>query len=101
MLSGCTAAGVYQQDNTLVEQQDNAAVGKDVRQATFRFEGMTCPSCAQGVAYQLQQVPGVITADVQYPEGTGVVQYDASQISADEIAVASTVYPAEVVQDNS
>ena len=61
---------------------------------------MTCPSCAFGVEYELKQLQGVYRAEVKYPEGTGTVIYDSSRISAEEIAAASTVYPASVVEDS-
>lgn len=62
----------------------------------LEIEGMTCPSCAMGVEYQLKEVDGVIKSDVDYKRGTAIVFYDESKVSPDEIASASTVYPATV-----
>lgn len=71
----------------------------NARQATLAIKGMTCPSCALGVEYQLKQLDGVYNAKIKYPEGTGLVVYDASKISAEKIAQASTIYPAAVISD--
>lgn len=71
----------------------------DLRIAQLKVDGMTCESCAFGVEYQLKQVPGVVAADVNYPEGDGYVIYDPSLTNADEAAAASDVYPAFVVED--
>jgi copper chaperone CopZ len=70
-----------------------------LRIAELKVDGMTCSSCAFGVEYQLKQVPGVVAADVNYPEGTGYVIYDSTQVNADNAAAASEVYRAFVVDD--
>jgi len=69
----------------------------DFSQANLEIEGMTCQSCALGVEYQLKQVEGVKDAKVDWSKGTGVVTYDPSKVQPEDIAKASTTYPAVVV----
>jgi len=85
------------------EQMSAKEIPKDanVRQTTLAIEDMTCPSCALGVEYQLKQLDGVYNAEIKYPEGAGVVVYDPSKLSAEEIAAESTIYPATVASDES
>jgi len=73
----------------------------NLRIAELKVEGMTCQSCAFGVEYQLKQVPGVVAADVNYPEGDGYIIYDSSLTNADEAAAASDVYLAFVIEDKT
>jgi copper chaperone CopZ len=70
---------------------------QNLYQAELKIEGMTCPSCAYGVKAQLEELDGVIKADIDYEKGKGTVIYDKSKISAEQIARASTVYPAQVI----
>lgn len=67
--------------------------------ATFALEGMTCPSCALGIEYQWKQLDGVYDAQINYPQGTGFAVYDTAKLSAEAIAAASTIYPAQVISD--
>jgi len=71
----------------------------NARQVTLAINDMTCPSCALGVEYQLKQLNGVYNAEIKYPEGLGFVIYDASQLSAEDIAASSTIYSASVASD--
>jgi len=71
----------------------------NVRQTTLAIKDMTCPSCALGVEYQIKQLDGVYDAEIKYPEGTGIVTYDSSKLSAEDIAAESTVYSASVYSD--
>ena len=91
---GCTASNLSNGAATTDLSNPN------LHQANLEIEGMYCPSCALGVEYELKQLQGVYSAEVKYPEGTGAVIYDSSQVSVEEIAAASTVYPASVVEDS-
>lgn len=71
----------------------------DLRQATLRIEGMTCPSCADGVESLLKQNEGVISADVDYFQGKGQVVYDPAKITIEEILNAIQPYTATVMED--
>jgi len=90
----------YNQDMAAKEISPEDITGGRVRKVDLQINEMTCPSCALGVEYQLKQLPGVYNAEIKYPEGTGAVIYDSSQISAEEIAAASTIYPTNVVEDS-
>jgi len=94
VLSGCSSSQIT--GNTPIEISQN----ENTRLAKLDIKEMTCPSCAFGVEYELKKLQGVYSAEVKYPEGTGAVIYDSSRISAEEIAAASTVYPASVVEDS-
>jgi len=87
VLSGCTSSAAV------------ITTDRELRVAEVYVEGMTCTSCAVGVEYQLKKVPGVVAADVNYPEGDGYVIYDPAQTNADQAVAASTVYRAIVVND--
>ena len=65
--------------------------------AILKVEGMTCPSCAMGVEYQLKQLEGVADAKVDYAKGIAEVTFYPDSLSAEDIAAASDVYPAKVV----
>jgi len=85
----------YNEQMSAKEMPEDASV----RQTTLAIKDMTCPSCALGVEYQLKQLDGVYDAEIKYPEGAGIVIYDPSKLSAEEIAAASTIYPAAVAVD--
>ncbi|NOZ81167.1 MAG: hypothetical protein GXP63_05855 [DPANN group archaeon] len=78
-------------------QEQAAAAPTNVKETTLAIDDMTCVSCAQGVEYQLKQVPGVIDAKVSYKEGKGTIIYDADRVDPETIAKASDVYPARVI----
>ncbi len=69
-----------------------------IHQTTLAIEGMTCAACAIGVESQLKGVDGVLSADVSWTKGTAVVTYDDGRTTPEEIARASTVYPATVAE---
>lgn len=95
ILSGCSTT-----KNSISEANVQSTVGlSNAYEATLKIDGMTCPSCALGVEYQLKQVDGVIDARVSYEKGTGYVKYDADKVTAETIAQASDVYPATVIQN--
>ncbi len=41
--------------------------------------GMTCEGCASLIRSKLLETPGVVQAEVRYPEGTALVSYDPAQ----------------------
>ena len=93
-VAGCTSSQISGNAQLNIPPNENIKIVK------LEVKEMFCPSCALGVEYELKQVQGVYSAEIKYPEGTGTVIYDSSQISAEEIAAASTVYPASVVEDS-
>ena len=81
------------------KENDLSSVG-NLYVADFAIEGMYCDSCAYGVKAQFEEVEGVLSADVNAWQGSGVVFYDKDKVDAETIAAASTVYPAVVVSEN-
>ena len=72
---------------------------ENLHETSLAIEGMYCQSCAYGVKAQLEELDGVVNADINYKTSSGIVQYDADKIDAETIAAASTVYPCRVVGD--
>lgn len=68
----------------------------------MRFEGMTCLECARNLEKALGDVPGVQSADVNYPRKSGTVTA-SDDVNRDALleAVARTGYRAEIVGDGS
>jgi copper chaperone CopZ len=92
LLSACTMTG------NVVGPTKSIPPSENIQETDIAIEGMTCMSCALGVKYELEQVEGVISADVDYATGTGKIRYDADKVDPQTVAKASTVYPANVVE---
>jgi len=69
---------------------------KDVTQATFRIENMTCKVCPITVRKAMGGVEGVTEVSMDYAHKTATVVFDATQTTVSEIANASNNagYPA-------
>ena len=80
--------------NTIIDQDV-----KNLHETNLAIENMYCEACAYGVKAQLEELDGVINADIDYTTARGVVLFDADKVDAETIAAASTVYPAKVVED--
>lgn len=52
----------------------------------FRISGMTCESCANGMAASFRNLPSIKDAVVEYPSGNTSVTYDPAKVSADQLA---------------
>lgn len=72
---------------------------KNLHETNLAIENMYCEACAYGVKAQLEELEGVVNADIDYKTASGVVLYDADKVNAETIAAASTVYPANVLRD--
>lgn len=72
---------------------------KNLHQTNLAIEGMYCDACAYAIKSQLEEVQGVISADINAIDASGVVIYDADRVDPQKIALASTVYPATVIKD--
>jgi copper chaperone CopZ len=68
----------------------------EMSHAFLRIEGMACPSCALEVEYALRRLPGVVDAEVPYPEGWGEVIYDPREVGKDEILRAVAPFRATI-----
>jgi len=54
----------------------------------LEIEGMTCAGCAVGVEQALLDVPGVMSAKVNWETGFGTVEYDRNVVSPEQILSA-------------
>jgi len=72
---------------------------ENLRECNLAIKDMYCDACAYGVKAQIEELSGVVSADINYKDASGVVIYDANKVDAETIAAASTVYPASVVSD--
>jgi copper chaperone CopZ len=74
---------------------------ENLHEAALKIEGMYCQACSYAVAAQLEKLEGVVSADINYKDASGVVSYDSDKIDAQTIAAASTAYPALVIEDKA
>jgi len=72
---------------------------ENLHETSLVIEGMYCESCAYGVKAQLEELDGVVIANIDYRTATGTVRYDADKVDPETIAAASTVYNCKVVGD--
>ncbi|MEW6353542.1 MAG: heavy-metal-associated domain-containing protein [Pseudomonadota bacterium] len=54
---------------------------QSVIKKTFTVEGMHCGSCAVSTGMILENIPGVITARVDFDAKTAGVEYDSGQVT--------------------
>ena len=52
----------------------------------FRIRGITCESCASGMAASFRNLPGAKDAVVEYPSGKTSVTFDPAKVSVDQLA---------------
>jgi copper chaperone len=62
----------------------------------LKINGMTCEMCVRHVTQALQNVPGVVQADVNLQEGRAVVESDDVAADALVSAVVEEGYEAQV-----
>jgi len=79
-------------------QEENVG---NLQEVNLAIEDMYCEACAYGVKAQLEELDGVVNADINYKDASGVVLYDADKVHPETIAMASTVYPATVIKDRA
>ena len=60
--------GLLLASSASVEPTQRAEAADAVATVTIRIEGMTCEGCATGLAHTLNQVPGVVSAQVSYAD---------------------------------
>jgi len=51
----------------------------------LNIKGMTCQSCNYEVAHAAESVPGVLAARANYKTGTGLVRFEKSKVSKEDI----------------
>lgn len=82
-----------------VSSQSNS---NNLSQLTLKISGMTCSSCAAGIKYNLENLPGVSQAEVSYYKGQGTIIYNPEKITPEEILESqvfsdSSPYKAEII----
>lgn len=70
----------------------------ETRTVTLDVQNMTCAACPITVKKAINQVPGVVSATVDYESRTAVVTFDPSRASIEAItkATADAGYPSSV-----
>ncbi|MFQ6124876.1 MAG: cation transporter [Candidatus Heimdallarchaeota archaeon] len=81
------------------DDSTNAQNAANLRQATLRIHGMTCPSCANAVEALLKQEEGMIRVNVDYSKRIARVVYDADKITIEEIMEVIQPYTATIAID--
>ncbi len=61
--------------NTLFPKTPAPGPSPAVHEIRFRVEGMDCALCAVGIRAALERLPGVVAAEVNYPDGSGRVRF--------------------------
>jgi Cu+-exporting ATPase len=66
-------------------------------QQTFKISGMHCTSCAMSIDGELEDLPGVISADTKYAQAQTKVEYDPAKVAPDQMkqAIAKLGYQAK------
>lgn len=60
----------------------------DEKTATFAIEGMRCLGCEAKITADLEELPGVSLAQVDWQTRTATVRYDASRVTPEEMVRA-------------
>lgn len=67
------------------EKRPVAYAKENLRVVEFAISGMTCNGCAQRVKRDIENLMGVVAADVSYKNGNAVVTFDGSQTKVSDI----------------
>lgn len=99
LLAGCLGGAASVEKGQPLPQNEN------LRQATLKISGMTCPACPTTIETNLLQLDGVLRVEISLERQGGIVVYDPGKITAEEIAKADIfswgIYSAEVVEDRA
>lgn len=55
------------------------------KQLELKLSGLHCTSCSLTIENELEETPGITTADVHYAQSIAKVQYDPNQTTPDRI----------------
>ncbi|MBI3502322.1 MAG: mercuric transport protein MerTP [Bacteroidetes bacterium] len=66
----------------------------NIQTAEFTISGMNCEGCEEEVKHEVNQLNGIVKADVSYKNGNAQIQFDNSKTNVSEIekAINSTGY---------
>ncbi len=72
--------------------------GMALETVELRIEGMDCEACAGVIRAKLLETPGVVEANVSYPESRATVKYDLAQTDPTQLiaAINATGYRASL-----
>lgn len=59
-----------------------------MHQVTFLVKGMTCGHCVRAIKTRLEEIHGVLRADVVLKDSQAIVDFDPLKISVDDLAQA-------------
>lgn len=62
--------------------------GAKTQETTLAIEGMDCPACAVAITHNLNRVPGVVSAQVDYPRSRAVVRYRIGEVTTGQLSAA-------------
>lgn len=76
------------------EPDVNDAQATQLATVELNIGGMTCDGCAATIKSKLLETPGVVKAEVRYPEGLATIQFNHAQTNTEKLiaAVKSTGY---------
>ena len=75
-------------DSSATDEQATVIDTENVVTLDFDVEGMTCTGCETTVKNSLERMDGVVDAQASFESGKATVQYDESQITAEDMEEA-------------
>jgi len=57
-----------------------------VEKVQFEITGMTCDHCATGIQKKVDQLDGIVSQEVSYPEGKGTFSYNPDKVTKKQIS---------------
>jgi mercuric ion transport protein len=74
-----------QKPKTAGKTDNNQPLPGNIKQVTFKVEGMSCATCEPAIRIALEKTPGVKRADVSYKRGNAIVDYDPKETSPEKL----------------
>ena len=74
-----------QKPKTAGKTDNNQLLPANIKQVTFKVEGMTCVTCEPAIRIALEKTPGVKRADVSYKRGNAIVDYDPLETTPEKL----------------
>lgn len=92
---------IIKNNSTGISGESIGSEVENLREAKLSIEGMYCQACAYGVEAQIKELDGVVDANINYQDASGLVLYDGDKLSPEIVAAASTAYPVTVIEDKA
>lgn len=69
-----------------------------IEQLELRIQGITCDACSQHITHEIDQLDGIIHADISYANQKAVIAFDARKLTFEEIqqAINAIGYPTQL-----